>query len=518
MRAHHRIPTVFNIYMLDVICCALGCVILLWQVAHQEAEQQTARAAESRLAAETEAARAEQSRLDYERASKEVLSASSEVSQLRIALAASKARAGALTEELDQRQREQDKTRTALELTQDLAKQLRAELADLKDLSRKASAELTRTNTDLAAKEKLALELRDLLAATERKLKATEKTVAAQQNAADETARRLLDQVALLRDSEGRNKKLEREVVDLRGEGKDAQAKLSVVDLRLKLLEQELERSKKELADSGQRFKDLMASHQVVSQQLVASARDLGAARATLANLEGDKHKLEGEAAKLLAKARALQAAAEQRFAGIELNGENVIFMIDMSGSMELIDSQTRDPDKWPKVCEVVARLMRSLSGLQRYQVILFSSRSRYLFGHDGQWLKYDPASSAQVTHDALRRVKPAGETNLHLPMAEAFRFRPVGLDTIYLLSDGLPNAGDGLPANADQLPDSQRTELLSRHLRQKLRGEWNRPLPDQAQVRIHTIGFFFESPDVGAFLWALAREHDGSFVGMSKP
>jgi len=33
--------------------------------------------------------------------------------------------------------------------------------------------------------------------------------------------------------------------------------------------------------------------------------------------------------------------------------------------------------------------------------------------------------------------------------------------------------------------------------------------------VRINAVGFFFESPDVGAFLWALAREHRGSFVGL---
>jgi hypothetical protein len=36
--------------------------------------------------------------------------------------------------------------------------------------------------------------------------------------------------------------------------------------------------------------------------------------------------------------------------------------------------------------------------------------------------------------------------------------------------------------------------------------------------VRINSIGFFYESPEVGAFLWALSRENDGSFVGMSKP
>src|SRR6516225_9347339 len=48
MNPRNRIPTVFGIYMLDVICCALGCVILLWQLSHQEAEQQTAAAAQER--------------------------------------------------------------------------------------------------------------------------------------------------------------------------------------------------------------------------------------------------------------------------------------------------------------------------------------------------------------------------------------------------------------------------------------------------------------------------------------
>ena len=42
--------------------------------------------------------------------------------------------------------------------------------------------------------------------------------------------------------------------------------------------------------------------------------------------------------------------------------------------------------------------------------------------------------------------------------------------------------------------------------------------MPGKERVRINSVGFFYESPDVGAFLWALSREHDGSFVGMSKP
>jgi hypothetical protein len=93
-----------------------------------------------------------------------------------------------------------------------------------------------------------------------------------------------------------------------------------------------------------------------------------------------------------------------------------------------------------------------------------------------------------------------------------------LGLDTVYFFSDGLPNLGEGTPAGADKLSETQLGEILGKHIRGRLKNTWNRAVPNQARVRINCIGFFFESPDVGAFLWALAREHDGSFVGMSKP
>lgn len=34
-----RTPTIFSIYMLDVICCSLGCVILLWQANYQKLQE-----------------------------------------------------------------------------------------------------------------------------------------------------------------------------------------------------------------------------------------------------------------------------------------------------------------------------------------------------------------------------------------------------------------------------------------------------------------------------------------------
>ena len=40
MRIRHRIPTLFNLSMVDVLCCALGCVILLWLLNQREARDQ----------------------------------------------------------------------------------------------------------------------------------------------------------------------------------------------------------------------------------------------------------------------------------------------------------------------------------------------------------------------------------------------------------------------------------------------------------------------------------------------
>src|SRR5262245_51425857 len=47
MQARHRIPTIFNLSMVDVLCCALGCVILLWLVYFKEARERSIRAGEA---------------------------------------------------------------------------------------------------------------------------------------------------------------------------------------------------------------------------------------------------------------------------------------------------------------------------------------------------------------------------------------------------------------------------------------------------------------------------------------
>jgi hypothetical protein len=204
----------------------------------------------------------------------------------------------------------------------------------------------------------------------------------------------------------------------------------------------------------------------------------------------------------------------------MSLTGRRVIFLVDMSGSMELVDEKTPAPDKWIGVRETLTKILRSLTDLEKFQVIVFSEKTSFLLGSEGEWLTYDPRTSVDKAARALAAIKPHGETNMYSAFEAAFRYRSQGLDTIYLLSDGLPNAGQGVdPETAKTLKETELSELLGNYIRKTLKADWNRAVAGgRPRVRINSIGFFYESPDVGAFLWALSRENDGSFVGMSKP
>src|SRR5207245_2334982 len=73
--------------------------------------------------------------------------------------------------------------------------------------------------------------------------------------------------------------------------------------------------------------------------------------RDELQELLGNKDKDFAKKLELLDKLKLdtarLQAAMEHRFAGIALTGEKVVFLVDTSGSMELVDENTPALHKW---------------------------------------------------------------------------------------------------------------------------------------------------------------------------
>ena len=470
MRVRHRVPSIFNLSMVDVLCCALGCVILLWLINLREAkEHEDTAAAQSRRSAELlETAQTERDRVysqlrevedrvkaveeDRARVRNEVGKQTAAARDLAEKLQASAARVAALEEELKASGR-----RAAT-----LEEAARGDAAKLRELKAVAAA-VPRLRDDLRT-------ARDRYAGEEAMAKALEKEVAERTRAAA-----------------GLEKRLE----ELRAER-----------LTLKL---DFDARGKALAEA-RGYKDRWSASADRAQEL---ERKFGR---QLESLEEEKKALRAEAARH-------RAAADNRFAGIALTGRRVVFLVDMSGSMELVDENTPAPNKWPEVRQTLTRILKSLPELTKFQVIVFAERPTFLLGSPDRWLDYDPRTSPDKVAQALAAVKPTGGTNLYDAFQTAFRLRAQGLDTVYLLSDGLPNIGEGLrPEDAAGLNEVQRGNVLGKHLRRTLQNDWNRPSRTQPQVRINAVGFFYESPDLGAFLWAMARENDGSFVGMSRP
>ena len=473
MVTRHRIPTIFNLSMVDVLCCALGCVILLWLINLREAKQRALAAGQAaeQLALTRARLDATDTQLRSTEQQRSVTAASLKSTQADRDRAA--ARALAAEKQRDNLNQELGAVRGQAAEAQKDAAEVRQQLADAQDRLAKKIKEHRDQATELAALQERAVDLEVLLREKETMVRSAVRS-------AEDLSQRLHDADARLAQLRSEADLLP----GLRTLAQSSREKLTAIDTRVQALEKEL------------------------------SERDL---RLATANRAVDT--LRDERKTLVERAIRARAAAENRFAGIALTGRRVVFLVDMSGSMEMVDENTLAPQKWQEVRQTVAQIMRSLPDLQQFQVILFAANVRYLLGTDRRWLDFDPVTSTARVAEALAATKPVGNTDMYAGFDEAFHFRSIGLDTIYVFSDGLPNVGRGLTAAAAaSLKETDRTEVLSKYVRQTLKVSWNRTEIGQARVRINTIGFFFESPDVGAFLWALARENDGSFVGMSRP
>jgi hypothetical protein len=453
MRTRHRIPMIFSLSMMDVFCCTLGCVILLWLVNQREALLRAKSASEVT------------SQLTVTRS--DLVAAARERDALQDQLAAAR-------RNLDQSREQADAARRDLAAARGRADELDKELAE-------AKAAAADTADRLAKKSQVAQALAQQMANTLQRVTELE-TLLRSRTAEQETAA---------------------------GRAADLSDQLARAEERLAKLKAAADT---DAAKSGERLTAAEARLKSLESDLHERDRDLDSARRTLAESQAEKHDLSGK----LAKA---QGVADARFEGIALTGKRVVFLVDMSGSMELVDENTPAPLKWSGLRETLLKIMRSLPELEKVQVILFSDKVTYLLGNEGRWLDYDAAATPARVATAMAAVKPKGNTNMYDALDTTFRFRTQGLDTVYFLSDGLPNVGAGLTQReAQTLNETARGEILSKHIRLTLKKQWNVPQPGAARVRINTVGFFYESPDVGAFLWALARENDGSFVGMSKP
>src|SRR6478609_7638736 len=107
MRTRHRIPMIFSLSMMDVFCCTLGCVILLWLINQREAMLRTRAASQvTEKLTESEQQRGQLNSLldDLDRqlaaAKADLKARTAELVSTRADLAASRTRSGDLSKQL----------------------------------------------------------------------------------------------------------------------------------------------------------------------------------------------------------------------------------------------------------------------------------------------------------------------------------------------------------------------------------------------------------------------------------
>jgi hypothetical protein len=469
---------IFSLAMVDVFCCALGCVILIWQMNSKIAADKVQFTLDE----------AERIKAKSDLLLEEALDASKNLDKRYQLILAERDKADALArllrEKLAVLESEKKGLNLALQRTQ-------TEVLDLTGKLQTTDAQASKLNADLAALQKqydaeklrvVALDKRlvEMLA----KIKTSEEDLAALRKANTDEKSRMAEL----------NKALEIKQKDL---------------VALQQLLEEARQARKMLEDSlGKKNAELLLTqkNQLDLEKLLRLRQEaLNEAKESLDKTEKEKV--------------ALRLAVETRFAGIELSGKRVVFLIDMSGSMKYLAEDKPAPEKWKEVHATVVRLMRSMANLEKYQIVLFSNNVSYPLGEKGKWLDFDKTRSPEEVLEALKAIDPTGGTNMYAGLEETFLFRDQGMDTVFFLSDGLPNRGKSEPGvDLSKLNEIELGIVLGKFVLKTLREQWNRPNARGERVKIHTVGFFYESPDLGAFLWSLARENDGSFVGMNRP
>lgn len=273
---------------------------------------------------------------------------------------------------------------------------------------------------------------------------------------------------------------------------------MTQIEAELDKIKAEKSQLEHQMKQSDDRYSKLMEKYQVLLDQLDKERTEVG---------------------QLKSQIDRLQQKIDKLFGGILISGKKVAFLVDMSGSMGKQDEKTDDPNKWRIVTDTIERIMRMASAMEFYQVIVFSGTGncRWLFEDNGNWRKFRGEESIQEVIQKLKAIKPEGDTNLYQAFELAFSLSD--LDTIYLFSDGLPTSGPLPPGQPSaQLSESEKSVLLGKHVLTTLRDKWNRKSDGTIRVRIHSIGFYFDSPNLGSFLWELSRANSGSFIGMNKP
>jgi hypothetical protein len=203
-----------------------------------------------------------------------------------------------------------------------------------------------------------------------------------------------------------------------------------------------------------------------------------------------------------------------QYLTGVNLNGEYILFLVRMSGSMldETPDdafARLADPDfkkkqapKWQRVIRSLKWMIATLGPETHFKVILFNDEVLPLLPNRAdEWLASKDRAVLREVVARLDDLVPKGGANLEKAFA-AVRFMPRLPDNLVLLTDSLPTLSDSIPTDG-AVGQEQRIRFFE--VAARLR---------PSRVPVSTILFPFSGDPAAAWLyWRLAAQSNGALV-----
>ena len=238
----------------------------------------------------------------------------------------------------------------------------------------------------------------------------------------------------------------------------------------------------------------IVKSLQKITKQTIGDSHDAWVAWWSKAqnDFKTDKDKKKEE---LVASGRSEEGGT--RFYGIKTYSKRVVFVLDISGSMNEPAEYQRGKTKIEVARTELIRAIASLPKDAKFNLIFYSTDYRV-------WKKklvVADAKTKRAAKEYVAEVKALGGTNIYDPLVHVFDvagrgthdkgYEKVALDTIFFLSDGQPTAGR-VTSTEDIL-----NKVLS--------------LNSLRKIKIHTIGI--GKGHARGFMKALAERSGGTYV-----
>ena len=322
----------------------------------------------------------------------------------------------------------------------------------------------------------------------------------------------LAQRKVLHQDLRGEVKRLEREVVT----GQDY-----LVELRntLKLVNQRNATAQGSTREVLQEIDRVNIELAALTRQTQAETEHVNRLKSDLKKAEADQQKLASEQQQAEQAGRNVRKfigeGDRQYLTGLKIGGDRILILVDASASMldetiinilrlrNLPENTRRGAAKWQRTIHTVEWLLSQLPANSQFQVQVFSTDSRSLYGGT-EWLRPVARNLDQVVA-GLNGIAPSGGTSLVNAFEKIKQFQP-DPDNVILITDGLPTQAKTRHSGG-RITGKKRLDYFKRALQR---------LPKNLPV--NTILFPIEGdPFAASEFWKLAIASGGSLMSPSK-